>query len=92
MLKVLEIFVQMKAARLMEMLSGNPSTDRATPAAPPQCPISAAIGAPRDVYLGRNILEDLKTVSIGQSAYFTGASSCPRASAVFLNLRMRGFL
>lgn len=63
----------MKAARLAEVLWRRHSADvvELASTAPSS---SAATGVTYKRKLGKDIVEDYKTVKIGQSAYFTGAA------------------
>ena len=55
-------------------------------AAPSSAATSKTAGGKPKVKLGKNIIEDYKTVSIGQSAYFTGEPP-PRPYCVHLVCR-----
>lgn len=65
--------VQLKAARLAEVLWDRRTAD-ITDLASATASSSAATGVTHKSKLGRDIVEDYKTVRIGQSAYFTGAA------------------
>jgi hypothetical protein len=60
--------VQLKAARLAEVLWEKRAADMAEVARA----TTDASQVTHKIVLGRNIVEDYKTVGVGQSAYFTG--------------------
>ena len=74
------VCMQLKAARIAELLwqrrSGELAEVASTVASSSAATTYTAGGTVKHK-LGKNILEDYKTVNIGQSAYFTGALPPP---------------
>lgn len=68
--------MQLRAAKIAELLAAyrNVGVADVASAAPSSTATSQTAGGKPKVKLGKNIIEDYKTVSIGQSAYFTGAA------------------
>lgn len=76
--------LQLKSAKLAEFLSAHSAEEPTEVSSSASQTTYAATNAPLirpKIKLGKDIVEDFKTVSIGQSAYFTGVllSTTPTA-------------
>jgi hypothetical protein len=76
--KVAEVLFQKRSAPLTELASAFAS----------EATLNTAEGLQK-LKLGKNILEDYKTVNIGQSAYFTGEQFCAACGQLPWLLRLR---
>lgn len=68
--------MQLTAVRLSESLSAQHTTAADSDDATSTAATHAAHSKPK-AKLGRDIVQDFQTLSIGQSAYFTGAPAAP---------------